>query len=90
MKDVYEMFRVVVDERKKREIDPTIALLRACVAEAAKDKETDEYAEKKLRELADFMDTAAAWYGQLRQWPTSTLIRFMKAGDKIRKLLGRG
>src|SRR5512141_1834592 len=37
MKDVWEMFRVVLDERKKREIDPTIALLRACVAEAEKD-----------------------------------------------------
>src|SRR5574338_996294 len=37
MKDVWEMFRVVLDERKKREIDPTIAMLRECVAEAEKD-----------------------------------------------------
>lgn len=88
MKDVYEMFRVVIDERKKREIDPTIALLRTCVAEAARDKETDEYTEKKLRELADFMDTGAACYGQLRQWPAQTLTRFMKTSDKIRKLFG--
>jgi DNA-binding transcriptional regulator GbsR (MarR family) len=90
MKDVYEMFRVVVDERKKREIDPTIDLLRTCVAEAAKDKETDEYTEKKLRELADFFQTGAACYGQLRQWPTPVLIRFMKTGDKIRKMFGGG
>src|SRR5881227_1751733 len=34
MKDVWEMFRAVLDERKKREIDPTIVLLRECVAEA--------------------------------------------------------
>ena len=32
MKDVWEMFRVVLDERKMREIDPTVALLRDCVA----------------------------------------------------------
>src|SRR5213596_2886555 len=51
MKEVWEMFRVVLDERKKREIDPTLAMLRSCVAEAAKDKETDEYSEQKLREL---------------------------------------
>jgi DNA-binding transcriptional regulator GbsR (MarR family) len=88
MKDVYEMFRVVLDERKKREIDPTLALLRACAAEAARDKETDEYTEKKLRELADFFDSAAVWYGQIRQWPTSALSRFMRAGDRIRKLVG--
>jgi DNA-binding transcriptional regulator GbsR (MarR family) len=90
MKDVFEMFRLVLDERKKREIDPTIQLLRTCVAEAAKDKETDEYTEEKLRELADFFDTAADWYGQARQWSTPALTRFLKAGDKIRKLLGAG
>jgi DNA-binding transcriptional regulator GbsR (MarR family) len=90
MKDVWEMFRVVLDERKKREIDPTIALLRACVAEAEKDKETDEYTEQKLRELGEFFETTTAWYGQIRQWPTAALTKFVKAGDKIRKLLGIG
>ncbi len=90
MKDVWEMFRVVLDERKKREIDPTVALLRDCVAEAHKDKETDEYTEQKLKELADFFDVTTAWYGQIRLWPTGALTKFVKAGDKIRKLLGIG
>ena len=90
MKDVWEMFRVVLDERKKREIDPTVALLRECVTEAHKDKETDEYTEQKLKELADFFDTTTAWYGQIRQWPTTALSKCVKAGDKIRKLLGIG
>jgi DNA-binding transcriptional regulator GbsR (MarR family) len=90
MKEVWEMFRVVLDERKKREIDPTIVMLRDCVAEAEKDKETDEYTEQKLRELADFFDTTSAWYAQIRQWPTGALTRFVKMGDKIRKLLGIG
>ena len=90
MHDVWEMFRVVLDERKKREIDPTVALLRECVAEAHKDKETDEYTEQKLKELADFFDTTTAWYAQIRLWPTGALTKFVKAGDKIRKLLGIG
>jgi len=90
MHDVWEMFRVVLDERKKREIDPTVALLRDCVTEAHKDKETDEYTEQKLKELADFFDTTTSWYGQIRQWPTGALTKFVKAGDKIRKLLGIG
>ena len=90
LKDVWEMFRVVLDERKKREFDPTERLLRECIAEAEKDKETDEYTEQKLRELADFFDTTTAWYGQIRQWPTGALAKFVKLGDKIRKLLGIG
>lgn len=87
MKDVWEMFRVVLDERKRREIDPTLALLRACIAEAEKDKETDEYTEQRLRDLHEFFQTTTAWYMQIRQWPTSVLTRFVKLGDKTRKLL---
>ena len=90
MKDVWEMFRVVLDERKKREIDPTLALLRECVAEAEADKETDPHTEQKLRELADFFDTTTAWYAQIRQWPTGALTKFVKLGDKVRKLVGIG
>src|SRR5271169_2936001 len=37
LKNVWEMFRIVLDERKKREIDPTAQMLRECVAEASKD-----------------------------------------------------
>jgi DNA-binding transcriptional regulator GbsR (MarR family) len=89
-KDVWEMFRMVLDERKKREIDPTLAMLRDCLKEAENSKEDDKYAEQKLRELADFFDTTTAWYGQIRLWPTGALTKFVKAGDKIRKLLGIG
>lgn len=88
MKDVWEMFRVVLDERKKREIDPTITILRECAAEAGRDRETDKYTERKLVELADFFETTTAWYDQIRSWPTGALTKFMKAGDKVRKLLG--
>jgi DNA-binding transcriptional regulator GbsR (MarR family) len=90
MKDVWEMFRVVLDERRKREIDPTVNILRECVAEAAQDKETDGYTEGKLRELAEFFDITSTWYSQIRQWPTSALTRFVKLGDKVRKLLSLG
>ena len=90
MKDVWEMFRVVLDERKKREIDPTLILLRECIEEADKDKETDEYTEQRLRDLHDFFAMTTGWYGQIRQWPTSALTRFVKLGDKTRKLLGIG
>src|SRR5213080_763954 len=51
MKDAWEMFRVVLDERKKREIDPTLAMLRECIAEAEKDGTTDKYTQQRLREL---------------------------------------
>jgi len=90
LKDVWEMFRVVLDERKKREIDPTLRVLGECIDEAERDKETDEYTEQRLRELHQFFATTTAWYVQVRQWPTSAMVKFVKLGDKVLKLLGLG
>jgi DNA-binding transcriptional regulator GbsR (MarR family) len=90
MKDPWEMFRIVLDERKRREIDPTLAMLRECIAEAEKDKETDEYTEERLKQLRDFFETTTSWYVQIREWPTQAVIKFVKLGDKVSKLLGIG
>jgi DNA-binding transcriptional regulator GbsR (MarR family) len=90
MKDVWEMFRIVLDERKKREIDPTLALLRECIAKAKKDKPRDQYAEERLEALREFFDTTTSWYQQIRQWPNALLSRFFKLGDRLRKLVGPG
>jgi DNA-binding transcriptional regulator GbsR (MarR family) len=88
MKDVWEMFRMVLDERKRREIDPTLTMLRGCIADAEKSKDTDKHTVERLRELAGFFETTTAWYEQVRSWPTSALPKFVKIADKIRKLLG--
>src|ERR1700741_3293573 len=65
MKDVWEMFRVVLDERKRREIDPTMRILRECISEAEKEKEGDKHTQERLRKLNDFFETTTAWYSQV-------------------------
>jgi DNA-binding transcriptional regulator GbsR (MarR family) len=87
MKDVWEMFRMVLDERKRREIDPTLAMLRECISEGEHAK-ADKYTSERLRNLVEFFETTTAWYGQVRSWPTSALSKFVTLGDKIRKLIG--
>ena len=81
------MFRTVLDERKRREIDPTLRLLRECIAEAEKGRESDRYVEGRLKALRDFFETTTSWYGQVRRWPTRALVKFMKLGDGMLKLL---
>src|SRR6478736_5338943 len=56
MKDVWEMFRIVLDERKRREIDPTLAVLRECIEKADTDEQTSKYTEQRLRDLAGFFE----------------------------------
>src|SRR5579872_2652241 len=48
MKDVWEMFRIILEERKRREFDPTIAVVRECVTEAKKSGSTDAYAREQM------------------------------------------
>jgi len=90
MKDVWEMFRVVLNERKRREIDPTTQMLNECIAEVGKDKLTDAYTQQRLSDLREFFETTSAWYVQIRQWPTSAIVKFVKVGDKVLKVLGMG
>lgn len=89
IKDVWELFRVVLDQRKRREVDPTLAMLRECVDEAAKNR-ADEYTHDKLSELLGFFETMSGWYEQIRKLPTTAVIKFVKMGDKLMKTLGMG
>ena len=87
MKDVWDLFRVVLDERKRREIDPTLTMLRECIAEGEQDKTKDAYTLERLQALRDFFELTTAWYMQVRNWPASVLSKFVKLGDKALKIL---
>ena len=88
MKDVWEMFRVILDERKKRETDPTLHLLRELSAQAGKKGEADAHVRERLVAMRDFFELMTTWYEQIRRMPTPMVIRFVKAGEKVRKLIG--
>ena len=86
MKDVWEMLRHVLDERKKREIDPTVEVLRECAETAAKEK--DKVTHERLAAMRDFFETMSNWYDQIDQLPTPAVIKFVKLGGKVGKWIG--
>jgi DNA-binding transcriptional regulator GbsR (MarR family) len=88
MHDVFEMFRVIARERKRREIDPTVAMLRQCIAEAGKPKAAEAQTHERLTQLLDFFEAASAAYEQLERLPTSAVLKLLKLGDRAFKLLG--
>ncbi|MFB6346626.1 MAG: GbsR/MarR family transcriptional regulator, partial [bacterium] len=59
MEDVWEMFRIITAERKKREIDPTLSVLRECTQGDNEAEGRDQYALERLTELRDFMEQGA-------------------------------
>ena len=88
MSDVWEMFQAVMDERKRRECDPTVQLLRQCIEEADRDRNADPLVRRRLADLHMFFDTMSNWYEQMRRLPTRSLISFVKMGPRVRKFLG--
>ena len=87
LEDVWEMFRVIMDERKRREMDPTVALLRDCLDEQKKSGKHDKHTEERLVALRDFFESGAACYDRVRTLSTSTLRKLSSMGDKVLKLL---
>ena len=88
MKDVWEMFRIIVDERKKREADPTLAMLREAVTETKKPGVADAYTRERLSDLLQFFELMTTWCEQTRKLPTPAVIRMVKMGSKVAKMLG--
>src|SRR5205085_3591936 len=89
MKDPWEMFRVILDERKRREIDPTLAMLREALGEMKENGNKDAITAERLDALREFFEVTTNWYNMIRLWPTPILIRFMKLGDKALKIIGK-
>lgn len=89
--DIWETFRLILIERKRREADPTRHMLRECVADAAKiAKPTVEEAQtrEKLGEMLEFFEIANSWGERAAGFSPKTLKRFAKMGDTIFKLAG--
>jgi DNA-binding transcriptional regulator GbsR (MarR family) len=87
MKDVWEMFRIIVDQRHKREAAPTLAMLRDAVADARKPAAADAYTRERLADMLQFFELMTTLCDHLSKLPTSTVVRLAKMGDKLGKLV---
>lgn len=86
VKDPWALFRAILEERKRREIDPTIATLRACLEE--RDDGDTQHTRDQLAAMLEFFELTNSWYQVMQRLPASALVRFVKMGDKIPKKLG--
>lgn len=88
LKDVMETFRVIMGERKRREMDPTISLLQQCVAEAQTGGDTDQYTSEQLQKMLEFVQMITVWYSQVDRLSSNSMKRLLRAGAKIATLFG--
>ncbi len=89
LKDVQETFNVIVESRKQREIDPTLSILRDLSDEAAREKQTDPHVKQQIGNMLTFVDQMSDWYEDVKKVPNETLMKMVKMGSKIIRLIGR-
>ncbi len=89
LKDVMETFRVIMAERKRREMDPTIALLENCVREAKAGDDSDQYTREQLDKMLEFTRMVTTWYGHIDNLSTPALLHLFKGGAMLARLFTR-
>ncbi len=85
--DVWELFRVIIEQRKQRELNPTLTMLRGCAAEVEAEAETDPVTKQRIKNMLEFIESTSNWYDQISDIPTATLTKLMALGKRITKLV---
>ncbi len=84
--DVWAIFRTLAEERRKREIDPTLSMLREALMEQPVVAD-DIHAQARMKQMHDLIELMTGWLVDVQKMESSTLISLMKMGSKVQKLL---
>lgn len=84
--DVWALARAIFTERKHREFDPTVIFLRECLASSDLSREERD-AQKRIAETLQLMETMSVWGDEMLRLDPKSLVKVMKLGSKIQKLL---
>jgi DNA-binding transcriptional regulator GbsR (MarR family) len=87
-KDVWEIFRIVSEERKRREIDPTLRVLAECVHELKAAPTGETYTRERLESMLEFLTTMSGLFEEILRMPMGALKGVGKLRGKVISLLG--
>ena len=86
--DLWEIVRTLVDERKKREIDPTLSKLRELQMQTPSSP-AEEHAHQRIGELRELIELLTGWYSDMNRLETERLVQLLALGSKLQNLLGK-
>ena len=84
--DVWAIFRTLAAERRKREIDPTLSMLRDALMEQPS-VAADIHAQARMRQMHGFIELMTDWLDDVQKMDSATLTSLMQMGSKVQKLL---
>lgn len=84
--DVWAIFRTLAEERRKREIDPTLSMLRDALMAAPSSAE-DRHVQQRMKAMHDLIEMATMWFNDIQKLEPETLQQLMKMGTRVTKFL---
>jgi DNA-binding transcriptional regulator GbsR (MarR family) len=88
LKDVWELFRIVAEERKKREIDPTLRVLAECVKEVKTEPYGNTQTAERFEAMLEFLTAMTGLFEEILRMPTGNLRGVAKLRGKVVAILG--
>lgn len=84
--DVWEIFKVLAEERRRREIEPTLSMLRMALLEAPS-TEAERYAQERMRQMHELIDRLMTWFDDVQKLAPETAMQLMGMGAAVTKVL---
>ncbi|AXK39987.1 GbsR/MarR family transcriptional regulator [Crenobacter cavernae] len=85
-KEVWDIFRTLAEEKRKREVEPTLTLLRDALMETPVD-EAERHAQERMREMHQLIELATGWFDEVQRLSPDTLEKLMRLGARVQKVL---
>lgn len=84
--DVWTILRTLVEERKQREVDPTLSMLREALLQHPLTAE-ERHAQARLRQMHELIELLTGWYADVRTLDTGRLVQLLRLGARVQRLL---
>jgi DNA-binding transcriptional regulator GbsR (MarR family) len=84
--DVWQILRTLAEERKKREVDPTLSVLRELLMQSPGSAE-ERHAQARMAEMHGLIEQLTTWYDDVKRLETERLASLLALGAKVGRLL---
>ena len=84
--DVWVIFKTLAEERRKREIDPTLTMLRDALMHAPTSPE-EKHAQERMKAMHELIEMTTNWFSDMQRLDEQTLKQLMKLGGTVQKFI---
>ena len=84
--DIWQIVRTLAEERRRREVDPTLSLLRDILLETPATAE-ERHAQDKMRQMHDMIELLTGWADDVQKLDNNSLMRLLALGAGVSRIL---